>query len=232
MHISDGSLCPLTCITSFAAMIPVWIWASRKTGATLNSKYIPTLAIGSAFSFSIMMFNVPIPGGTTGHAIGATLLSLIFGPYASAMIITIALAIQALLFGDGGITCFAVNSFIIGFVSSFVGYYSYKGLTSIITNNKKNKIIASGVAGYVSILSASLITGIILGIQPILSHTANGTPLYFPYSLTISVFSIFTEHLLIFGWVEGIITALAFGLLIKEKSPLINIFKKEKALEI
>lgn len=232
MHIPDGALCPLTCITSFSAMIPVWFLSTKKISKTISSKYIPTLAIGSAFAFSIMMFNVPIPGGTTGHAIGAALLSLIFGPYASAMIVTIALAIQALLFGDGGITTFAANSFVIGFVPSFTGYYTYRWFIAITENTTRSKIIASGIAGYVSIVAAAVLAGFILGLQPLLSHSVDGTPLYFPYSLKVSVFAMFAEHILVFGWVEGLLTAAMFGLLLKDKSPVINILKKEKALEI
>jgi cobalt/nickel transport system permease protein len=57
-------------------MIPIWFIASRKVEKNLKTKQIPWLAFGVAFSFVIMMFNFPAPGGTTGHAVGAAILLL------------------------------------------------------------------------------------------------------------------------------------------------------------
>ena len=68
MHIPDGYLSPQTYLPAFAVMIPVWAYASKQVSRNLRSRQIPLLALGAAFSFVIMMFNVPIPGGTTGHA--------------------------------------------------------------------------------------------------------------------------------------------------------------------
>jgi len=232
MHIPDGYLCPQTWITFYAAMLPIWVWSAIKTRKSLKSKYIPTLAIGSAFSLILMMFNIPIPGGITGHAIGATLLSLIFGPYASILIISLTLAIQALLFGDGGITSFAVNSFIMGYIASFAGYYSYKYIILLFPVDINSNMLASGIAGYISSILASFCTGIILGIQPILSPTANNMPIYFSHSLEISILSILIGHILVFGWIECFVTALAYGFLLKEKSPVLNILKEDTSLEI
>jgi len=232
MHIPDGFLGPQTWLASYAVMIPLWALAAKQTKKTLKSKYIPTLAIGSAFSFAVMMFNVPIPGGSTGHAIGATLLSLIFGPWASALIISIALAIQALIFGDGGITSYAVNCLIMGFATSFTGYYTYMLLTKFFPNELKAKMLASGTAGYVSLVIASLLAGTVLGIQPILNPPVNGMQSYFPYSLKVSIYAMLIEHLLVFGWVESFITALSYGFLLKENSPVLNLMKEDTSLEI
>jgi len=40
--------------------------ASRRLKRSLQYRQIPLLAISSAFSFLVMMFNIPLPGGTTG----------------------------------------------------------------------------------------------------------------------------------------------------------------------
>ena len=111
MHIPDGYLGPPTSGTLFAVMIPFWIAASRIAKRTLRAKQVPLLAIGAAFSFVIMMFNVPIPGGSTGHAVGGVLVAILLGPWAAMIAITVALVIQALLFGDGGITAIGANCF-------------------------------------------------------------------------------------------------------------------------
>ena len=70
MHIPDGYLGPITWVTMWVVMVPIWAIAARKLNKNLNTKQVPLLAIGAAFSFVIMMFNFPIPGGTTGHAVG------------------------------------------------------------------------------------------------------------------------------------------------------------------
>ena len=75
----------------------------RKVRQTMNSQSVPLIALLAAFSFVIMMFNIPLPGGTTGHAVGAALAAIILGPEIATIAISIALMIQALFFGDGGV---------------------------------------------------------------------------------------------------------------------------------
>ena len=77
----------------------------------LNTHMVPLLSVFAAFSFIIMMFNLPLPGGTTGHAVGVGIAAIVLGPWASILAISIALVIQALLFGDGGITAIGANCF-------------------------------------------------------------------------------------------------------------------------
>jgi cobalt/nickel transport system permease protein len=179
------------------------------------------LAIGAAFSFVIMMFNVPIPAGTTGHAVGGVLVAILLGPWAACIALTVALVIQALLFGDGGITALGANCFNMAFVLPFVGYYIYKaiGYRSLINSNRR--IFAAGIAGYVGINVAAFLAGIEFGLQPLLHHTANGQSLYCPYSLNVAVPAMLGGHMLIFGWVEAIVTALVIKYLQKQSTELL-----------
>ncbi len=101
MHIPDGYLGPITWGALWIVMIPIWIIASRKLKKDLKTKNVPLLAMGAAFSFVIMMFNVPIFGGSTGHAVGGTLIAIVLGPWAALVAVSVALIIQALFFGDG-----------------------------------------------------------------------------------------------------------------------------------
>ena len=103
MHIPDNYLSPETCAVMTAAMVPVWVHCVRKVKKDVPKEKMPMLGVGAAFSFTGMMFNIPLPGGTTGHAVGGTLISILLGPEAACISITIALLVQALLFGDGGI---------------------------------------------------------------------------------------------------------------------------------
>jgi cobalt/nickel transport system permease protein len=216
MHIPDGYLGPATCGVFYAAMLPIWTFASRIVKKTLKARQVPILAIGAAFSFVIMMFNVPIPGGSTGHAVGGVLVAILLGPWAACIAITIALVVQALLFGDGGITAIGANCFNMAFVLPFVGYYIYS-LISMGSSTKSNRrVIAAFIAAYIGINVAALCAGVEFGLQPLFYHTANGQALYCPYGLNVAVPAMAGEHLLIFGWVEAVVTALVVKYLQKQ----------------
>ena len=222
MHIPDGYLGPATCGVFYAVMLPIWTLASRIVKKTLNVKQVPMLAIGAAFSFVIMMFNVPIPCGTTGHAIGGVLVAILLGPWAACIAVTVALVVQALLFGDGGITAIGANCFNMAFVLPFVGYYIYKAISHNAPIDSNRRVFAAGVAGYIGINVAALFAGVEFGIQPLLHHTTNGQALYCPYGLKVAVPAMLSGHMLIFGWVEVIVTALVVKYLQKQSPELLE----------
>ena len=229
MHIPDGYLGPATSGIFYAVMVPIWAVASKTVNKTLKAKQVPLLAIGAAFSFVIMMFNVPIPGGTTGHAVGGTLVAILLGPWAACIAVTVALVIQALLFGDGGITAIGANCFNMAFVSVFAGYYLYKLISYNAPATSNRRVIAAGIAAYIGINVAALVAGIEFGLQPLLHHTASGQALYCPYGLNVAVPAMLGEHLLVFGWVEAIVTALVVKYLQKQDVSLLGVNEEVRA---
>lgn len=222
MHIPDGYLGPATSGVMYAIMLPIWAIASRIVRKTLKARQVPLLAIGAAFSFVLMMFNVPIPGGTTGHAVGAVLAAILLGPWAACIAITVALVVQALLFGDGGITAIGANCFNMAFIEVFVGYYLYKLISGSSPITSGRRVIAAGIAGYIALNIAALSTAIMFGIQPLLHKTASGQSLYCPYGLNVAIPVMLGEHMLIFGWVEAIVTALVVKYLQKQDPHLLE----------
>jgi cobalt/nickel transport system permease protein len=222
MHIPDGYLGPATCGIFYAAMLPIWTFASRIVKKTLKAKQVPLLAIGAAFSFVIMMFNVPIPGGSTGHAVGGVLVAILLGPWAACIAITVALVVQALLFGDGGITALGANCFNMAFVLPFAGYYTYRLISMGSAVVSKRRVAAAFIGAYIGINVAALCAGIEFGLQPLFYHTASGQALYCPYGLNVAVPAMSGEHLLLFGWVEAIVTALVVKFLQKQDSSLLE----------
>ncbi|HUS76363.1 MAG TPA: cobalt transporter CbiM [Methanothrix sp.] len=211
MHIPDGYLGPYTYMAMWVIMIPIWYYAGRKLSSELKSRQVPLLALAAAFSFVIMMFNVPIPGGSTGHAVGGAIIGIVLGPWAAVIAISVALVLQALMFGDGGITAIAANCFNMAVVMPFVAYYAYKLLSGGTEITSSRRVIAAAVAGYISLTLAAALTGFEFGIQPILHHTAEGVPLYMPYPLSVTVPAMVLEHALGFGILEALITALIFA---------------------
>lgn len=168
---------------------------------------IPLLSLFSAFSFVVMMFNLPLPGGTTGHAVGMGISSIILGPWVSIIAISIALLIQALLFGDGGVTAFGANCFNMAIVGSLVAFACYRLISRGAAINSSRRVFAAGFAGYAAINVAALCAAVEFGIQPLLFHDASGAPLYAPYPLSISVPAMMIGHLTFVGLAELVLTA-------------------------
>ncbi len=205
MHIPDNYLSPQTCAVMGAIMIPIWTVSVKKVKKELTEKRVPLLGISAAFSFLIMMFNVPVPGGTTAHAVGATLVAILLGPYAAVIAVSTALLIQALLFGDGGILAFGANCFNMAFVIPFAGYFIYNLIKKFIKRDPDG-YAGAFIAGYISINLAAFFTAVEFGIQPLLFFDPAGHPLYCPYPLGVSIPAMLIAHL-IAGFIEGTVTA-------------------------
>jgi cobalt/nickel transport system permease protein len=217
MHIPDNYLSPSTCVAMGAAMIPVWSIAAKKVKDEITKVKMPLLGMGASFAFLLMMFNIPLPGGTTGHAVGGTLLAILLGPYAACISITVALLIQALLFGDGGILAFGANCFNMAFVLPFLGYFIYKFIKDRV-KTEKGEYVGIVLGSYVGINAAALCTAIEFGIQPLLFKNVAGLPLYSPYPLSISIPAMTIPHILVAGIVEVVFTLVIF-VYIKKVSP-------------
>lgn len=241
MHIPDGYLGPITYGSLWAAILPIWIYASKKIKEILKASQVPLLALSAAFSFVIMMFNVPIPGGTTGHATGATLIAILIGPWAAIIAVSIALVIQALIFGDGGITAIGANCFNMAFAGVLVGYGIYRLVagSKLRVESEELKVqrpdmksghslpdtrhlIGAGLGAYIGINLAAFLTAFELGIQTILHIGADGRPLYSPFPLTVTIPAIMIEHIVLFGVVEAVVTVLVLIYLRKSHPDLIR----------
>lgn len=221
MHIPDGYLGPATYGAMYGIMVPVWAIASRRLAGTLRTREAPTLALGAAFSFVIMLFNIPMPGGTTGHAAGATLIAVLLGPWAATIAVSAALVMQAFLFGDGGITAIGANCFNIAFAGSFAGYGLYR-LISGTAATERRRLAAAGMAAYASLNLSALLTAVQLGIQPLIARGSDGRPLYAPFPLEIAVPAVAIQHLLLFGFVEAAVTVLVLRYIMKNEPEMVR----------
>ncbi len=210
MHIPDGYLSPVFSLGTGIVTVPFWARAVDKVRSVLNNRTVPLLAIFAAFSFTIMMFNVPVPGGTTAHAVGGTLIAIVLGPWAAVLGVSIALIIQALFFGDGGILAIFTNCLNMGIILPFVGYYCYKLIAGRSPLLSTRRVWAAGIASYLGISAAALAVGIELGLQPLL-FSQGGRPLYSPYPLTVSIPAMLLSHMLGASLVEALVTALGLA---------------------
>ncbi|MBN1791754.1 MAG: cobalt transporter CbiM [Bacteroidales bacterium] len=225
MHIPDGYLSPQTYIPLIGVFVATAAVAVRKVKNEVSARNIPYLGMAAAFAFIIMMFNLPVPGGTTGHAVGSAVIAILFGPWAATIAVSVALIIQALVFGDGGITAIGANCFNMAVFMPFVAYYLFK----ILSHNPAKKVrvyIAAFISGYIGLVFTALLTATELGIQPMIASTSDGKALYCPYDLSIAIPAMAIEHLLLFGIVEGIITALIVSYFLKNEPGIIYAFRK------
>ena len=229
MHIPEGYLSPSTCLTATAIMLPIWYKAVKKLKTDLPTSNIPFLSMGAVFSFIIMMFNIPVPDGTTAHATGAVIAALALGPWAAVICISVALFIQAFVFGDGGILAFGANAFNIAFLMPFIGYYTYKFIAKNAPIGSFKQMSAAFLAGFVGLNIAALSTAIMFGIQPLLFTTADNIPLYCPYGLSVAIPAMMFAHILVAGPIEGILTAFSLKHILNSSPKLSSIMNhKEK----
>lgn len=214
MHIPDGYLSPIVSVGAGVVTLPAWAIATRRVKAVLNHRTVPLLAIFAAFAFTIMMFNIPVPGGTTAHAVGGTLIAVVLGPWAAVLGISMALILQALFFGDGGILAIFINCMNMAVVLPFVGYYTYRLIGGRAPLLSARRVWAAGIGAFLGITAAGLLVGIELGLQPVL-FSENGHALYSPYGLREAIPAMLLSHVLGASIVEGLVTALGVAYLQK-----------------
>ena len=227
MHIPDGYLGPATYGAMFGIMAPLWAVASKKVKQTVKAAQVPYLAMGAAFSLVIMIFVLPLPGGTSGHMSGATLVAILLGPWSALMAVSVSLIIQALVMGDGGITAIGANCFNIAFIGSFVGFWIYKLITKtgmfIVAGRASHakddtdpslvlRLCAAGTASYLALNLGALAAAVQLGIQPLLYAGSSAGLFYFPYTLKYALPAMMIPHLTMVGALEvtGTVLVLIF----------------------
>ena len=192
MHIPDGFLDLRICVIMYILAVVFWFFSFRKARG-LSEKQIPLMASLTAMFFAAQMMNYPIVGGTTAHLLGGPILAITMGPYLGVISMTIILLIQALFFGDGGITTFGANVWNMGIVGTFVPFMIYR-LTSHITSTQRGKFAGVFLGALMGDVLAALCAGLELG----LSST-------FPYGVPIAAAAMVTHHAII-GVGEGVIT--------------------------
>lgn len=215
MHIPDGLLDPITTLVLWIVTITFMIFGYFRMGRMFekedSEKLIPYIGVLAAIIFAFQFVNYPVPGGTSGHLVGGTLVAIILGPWASVIVLFLILVIQS-LFGDGGITAIGANTFNMGIISGIVGFYLVMLFVRILNNTSLKKelkvTIATAIGSYISIVLASFICGIEIGISDTIP-------------IEIAVPAMVFWHILI-GIGEGLISALIVYYIYKTKPDFIT----------
>jgi cobalt/nickel transport system permease protein len=221
MHIADGIMAPPVWVVGYLIAIPLLAYAVRKTRSDLGPAQIPLLGVLAAGIFVAQMLNFPIGGGTTGHLVGAVLAAILLGPYAAMIIITVVLIVQALLFGDGGVTALGLNILNMGIVAGFSGFAVY-ALVNGLHGHRKNRSVWYGsifVAAWVGVVLGAVACAIELGASAALN------PEYgIPYIIALPAMTMTYAFI---GIGEGLITALVIAFIEAIRPDIISLREKE-----
>jgi cobalt/nickel transport system permease protein len=226
MHIPDGYLSPITSLVMLLLVLPFWYRGTQKLRQVMNARSVPLIALFAAFCFIIMMFNVPLPGGTTGHAVGGALAAIILGPEVASIAISIALIIQAVFFGDGGILAIGANCFNMAVVLPYVAYAIYRAIGGQSAAGSPRRVAGAALGGYVGLSVSAFFTAVQFGIQPLLFTAPDGTPLYAPYPLAYAIPAMVIPHLLVASVIEGAVSGLVVAYLQRANQPLLQLVER------
>lgn len=206
MHVPDGFISPKMYIPAYVTTAAFFLHGLRRVRANLREETIPLLAVMTAFTFVLMTLALPLPGGTTVHAAGIAILAVRFGVWVGFLSITIVLLLQALILGAGGITTLPVNAIAMGLVGSAAAVAAHRAL------RKRNERVALFCAGWLSIAVPAALISLALGLQPHIARAADGTPLFFPFGLSVTVPAVMVPHLVVAAG-EGVLTVVLYGIL-------------------
>jgi cobalt/nickel transport system permease protein len=118
------------------------------------------MGIMAAFIFAAQMLNFPVAGGTSGHMLGGALAAITLGPWAGMLVMASVIALQALLFQDGGLLVMGANIFNMGLLTALIGYGLYRNVAG---QRNGVRLAVAGVAAWLSVMAGALLTSLQLG---------------------------------------------------------------------
>src|SRR3990172_2336239 len=126
LHIPDGFLSPAVAALGWMLAIIFVSLGIRHTGRQLGDRMVPMMGVLAAFIFAAQAVNFPVAAGTSGHLIGAALAAIVLGPWGGLLVMTAVVAVQALLFQDGGLIVMGWNIVNMGALGALSGYAAYR----------------------------------------------------------------------------------------------------------
>jgi cobalt/nickel transport system permease protein len=165
MHIPDGFLSVPVAVVGWLITAVIVGLALRQTREQLGERQIPLMGILAAFIFAAQMINFPVAGGTSGHLIGGTLAAILLGPWAAVPVMTSVVAVQALLFQDGGLLALGFNVFNMGILAPFVGYAVYDVVRKTLGSAQHALLVGAAVGAWVSVELAATAASLQLAVS-------------------------------------------------------------------
>lgn len=205
LHIPDGFLNVTVSVICWVISVLVIGMAVSRTNKSLGEKQVPLMGIMAAFIFAAQMINFPVAGGTSGHLLGGALAAIVLGPWAGMLVMTAVIAVQGLLFQDGGLLVMGANILNMGLLTAAIGYGLYR---SVANRSQTTKLAVAGVAAWLSVMAGALATAL----QLWLSGTSN---------LQTVMIAMLGVHALI-GIGEALITVAALSFIFRTRPDLLG----------
>ncbi len=208
MHAPDGFFSVWLSIAGWIVTLVMVGLAIRNTRSQLGERQIPLMGIVGAAIFAGQMLNFTIPGGTSGHLLGGTLAAIILGPWASVLVMTAVIAVQGLLFQDGGLLVMGINIINMGIITSFVGYFSYRFVKNLFKDSRGGMLAGAFAGAWLSLIVTSAFAAVELAVS--------GTS-----PLGIALPAMVGVHALI-GVGEGLLTVFALSFIFATRPDLLT----------
>jgi cobalt/nickel transport system permease protein len=213
MHIPDGFLSNGINVATFVVSAGACTYGVKKVNQNFGEREVPLMGVTAAFIFAAQMINFPVAGGTSGHFLGAVFSSVLIGPWASLIIMTIVLIVQCLGFADGGLTALGSNILNMGVIGALGGYGIFSILYALFRKSRKGFFVALAVSSWFSIVMGASAAAVELAIS--------GTS-----PLKIALPAMAGIHAMI-GMGEALITTTAVSLILKTRPDLVRSYKKK-----
>lgn len=210
MHIPDGFINAGTSVGAGVVAVGGLAYCVRKGAAELDDEQVPLAGLVAAFVFAVQMLNFPVASGTSGHLLGGALAAVLVGPRMGAICVAVVLAVQTLLFADGGVSALGLNIVNMSLVTAFGGYAIFALLRRLLPKTRTSVAVASGVAAALAVVLSS----IAFTIEYAIGGTGDA-----PVGTVLGAMA--GVHLLI-GIGEGVITALAVSAVLASRPDLVH----------
>lgn len=165
LHAPDGFLSLPIAAVMWVITLVVTAYAVRRTNATFDERAIPLMGVTAAFVFAAQMFNFQVVGGTSGHLLGGVLAAVLLGPWAGTLVMVAVVAVQGLVFQDGGLVVMGANIFNMGLIGTLGGYAVYRVVCAALGGEQRARIPAAGVAAWISVVAAAAAMALELGLS-------------------------------------------------------------------
>ncbi|MGI8384620.1 energy-coupling factor ABC transporter permease [Robertmurraya sp. P23] len=221
MHIMEGFLPMKWAMIWWILLLPflaAGIHTARKK-VVIQPEIKTMLGLSTAFAFVLSALKLPSVTGSSSHATGVGLGTLLFGPIIMCVVGFIVLLFQALLLAHGGISTLGANAFSMAVVGPFVTYGVYILLKSVKINMKFAIFLAAALGNLATYAMTSL--------QLAIAFPDPASGFVGSFIKFISVFGV-TQIPLALS--EGIITVIVMNFLLKYNAnelQMLNFLRKE-----
>jgi cobalt/nickel transport system permease protein len=209
MHIPDGFIDGTTSAGATVVAAGGLGATLRRAGEVLDERRVPLAGLVAAFVFAVQMLNFPVASGTSGHLLGGALAAVLVGPAVGVVCVSVVLAVQALLFADGGLSALGLNLINMALVTACGGYAVFLLARRVLSRSPSSVVVAAGIAAAVSVVLSALAFTVEYAIG------GSGTA-----SIQTVAGAMVGVHALI-GIGEGVITGLVVGAVLATRPDLV-----------